>query len=495
MVTNKSNTYIKRTRSKVKVKNKDIRIERRKRMGLKTPQTNTPPIILPVPYKELNEKTSESKEEIKNDLLKNTSKNRKLILTKDEINKLNDIIESKKLPQRLINRAEILLLYYKGFNVTEISNQVKVSHPTVRLWINNALKDGLNDENMFKETARDKIKVNKHEELYRIYMTLTEEEKRWINSLFRFIPIDGNVRDLRVDAHYMEKDDSDIRIIANHIKRYSSDKGFSNLSNLPLEKIHQLLMNFSIYIMMSPPKFTDHVFEISQTNYNKNRVERVETARDKIKVDKENISTDPENHIILTKEQREWIINLFPYNYTNDTDYENFRMIADHIKRHASDKGFSNLSNLSIGRIYNLLRNMSIARIIPYGGYLPDYKVDKFRDQVTLANQYIIDNNLNPGHYNVLTREEKEWIISLFPSDGDFKDLMTVADYIKQNAPEKGFSNLSNLSSETICQLLIRMYASRLIPPLFEIKQKKTFLKRIFAVAKKFLQCDCCKKR
>jgi len=90
----------------------------------------------------------------------------KLDLTKEQINQLKSIIKTEK-KYRTAQRAQSLLLRYKGISVADISFALNVRTETVYIWIKNYKKggvdslyekDGRGRKSIFKDIPQDEIK-------------------------------------------------------------------------------------------------------------------------------------------------------------------------------------------------------------------------------------------------------------------------------------------------------------------------------------------------
>jgi len=90
----------------------------------------------------------------------------KLELNKEQIADLKSIIKNEK-KYRTIQRAQALLLRYKGISVVDISFVLNVRTETVYIWIKNYKvvgidslyeKDGRGRKSIFKDIPKDEIK-------------------------------------------------------------------------------------------------------------------------------------------------------------------------------------------------------------------------------------------------------------------------------------------------------------------------------------------------
>ena len=90
----------------------------------------------------------------------------KLELDKEQIAQLKSIIKNEKR-YRTTQRAQALLLKYKGISVADISFTLNVWKETVYIWIKNYKSDGINSlyekegrgrKSIFKDIPKDEIK-------------------------------------------------------------------------------------------------------------------------------------------------------------------------------------------------------------------------------------------------------------------------------------------------------------------------------------------------
>jgi transposase len=90
----------------------------------------------------------------------------KLELNKEQIDQLKSIIKNEK-KYRTTQRAQALLLRYKGISVSDIAFALNVWKETVYIWIKNYKNGGINSlyekdgrgrKSMFKDIPKDEIK-------------------------------------------------------------------------------------------------------------------------------------------------------------------------------------------------------------------------------------------------------------------------------------------------------------------------------------------------
>src|SRR3989442_15393547 len=99
-----------------------------------------------------------------------TSKRPKLILNPEQKHSLEQTAQSRTRPQREVQRAQILLRYASGQNITTISHALRVSRVAVYKWIDRALGGGTENTHSDKQ-HRPKKTGN------------TEEAKAWGGSV------------------------------------------------------------------------------------------------------------------------------------------------------------------------------------------------------------------------------------------------------------------------------------------------------------------------
>jgi transposase len=95
------------------------------------------------------------------------SQKAKLILDANQKEQLKKISQSQKAPFREVQRANILLQYTEGKEITEIERLLKASRPTIYKWIEKALAMGID------EGLKDKYHSPKEPKI-------TEEAKAWL---------------------------------------------------------------------------------------------------------------------------------------------------------------------------------------------------------------------------------------------------------------------------------------------------------------------------
>jgi len=146
------------------------------------------------------------------------SQKAKLILTKEQKEHLQKIVQSRKAPIREVQRANILLRYSEDIPITDIEKMVQASRPTIYKWIEKALAMGI------KEGLKDKYHRPKEP-------VITEEAKAWIINLACKKPTDyGYAAEIWTRS-----------ALADHAKKYGPEAGHDCLKKAAKATIHRIL--------------------------------------------------------------------------------------------------------------------------------------------------------------------------------------------------------------------------------------------------------------
>lgn len=149
-----------------------------------------------------------------------TSKRPKLILSFDQRHTLEQTAQSRTRPQREVQRAQILLRYASGQNVTTVSRTLGASRVAVYKWIDRALAVG-------PETAlRDKYHRPKEP-------LITEEAKAWVVSLACTKPKDHGYA-AEIWSH---------RQLAQHVRENALAQGHPSLRRAAKATVQRILKN------------------------------------------------------------------------------------------------------------------------------------------------------------------------------------------------------------------------------------------------------------
>lgn len=175
-----------------------------------------------------------------------TSKRRKLILSPEQKHTLEQAAQSRTRPQREVQRAQILLRYASGQNITAISRALRTSRVAVYKWIDRALAVGA-------ETAlRDKYHRPKEP-------VITEEAKAWVVNLACSKPKDHGYA-AEVWSH---------RQLAQHVRKRASAQGHPSLRRAAKATIQRILKNQPLqphkvkyYMERRDPQFDEKMREV-----------------------------------------------------------------------------------------------------------------------------------------------------------------------------------------------------------------------------------------
>jgi transposase len=175
-----------------------------------------------------------------------TSKRRKLILSPEQKDTLEQAAQSRTRPQREVQRAQILLRYASGQNITAISRALRASRVAVYKWIDRALAVGA-------ETAlRDKYHRPKEP-------VITEEAKAWVVNLACSKPKDHGYA-AEVWSH---------RQLAKHVRERALAQGHPSLKRAAKATIQRILKNQPLqphkvkyYMERRDPQFDEKMREV-----------------------------------------------------------------------------------------------------------------------------------------------------------------------------------------------------------------------------------------
>jgi len=175
-----------------------------------------------------------------------TSKRPKLILNPEQKHSLEETAQSRTRPQREVQRAQILLRYASGQNITTISDALRVSRVAVYKWIDRALAVGA-------ETAlRDKHHRPKEP-------VITDEAKAWVVSLACTKPKDHGYA-AEVWSH---------RQLAKHVRENAMAHGHPSLKRAVKATIQRILKNQTLqphkvkyYMERRDPQFDEKMRQV-----------------------------------------------------------------------------------------------------------------------------------------------------------------------------------------------------------------------------------------
>jgi len=175
-----------------------------------------------------------------------TSKRRKLILSPEQKQTLEQAAQSRTRPQREVQRAQILLRYASGQSITVISRALSASRVAVYKWIDRALAVGA-------ETAlRDKYHRPKEP-------VISEEAKAWVVNLACSKPKDHGYA-AEVWSH---------RQLAQHVRERAFAQGHPSLRRAAKATIQRILKNQPLqphkvkyYMERRDPQFEEKMREV-----------------------------------------------------------------------------------------------------------------------------------------------------------------------------------------------------------------------------------------
>jgi len=152
------------------------------------------------------------------------SQKAKLIIDEEQKEQLNKISQSRKAPVREVQRANILLRYSEGMQITDIEKMTQASRPTVYKWIEKALAMGI-EEGMKDKYHRPKEPV------------ITEGAKAWVINLACQKPTDfGYAAEMWTRS-----------ALANHVRRYGPEAGHDCLKKAAKATVQRILDEHPIH--------------------------------------------------------------------------------------------------------------------------------------------------------------------------------------------------------------------------------------------------------
>jgi transposase len=146
------------------------------------------------------------------------SQKAKLILDSKQKVHLQKLSQSRKAPIREVQRANILLQYSEGMEITEIERLLQVSRPTVYKWIEKALAMGI-DEGLKDKYHRPKEPI------------ITEEAKAWVI----------NIACKKPTEYGYAAETWSRSALANHAREYGPAEGHECLKNAAKATVQRIL--------------------------------------------------------------------------------------------------------------------------------------------------------------------------------------------------------------------------------------------------------------
>jgi transposase len=169
-----------------------------------------------------------------------------LVLSLDDMNKLQKISKSRKEPYAKVRRAKILLEYSENESINSIAKNNKVSRPTVEKCIDKALSGGI-------ETALEDLKRKSGR------ATITADSKIWVVNLACMKP-----KDIGYASEFWT-----ISQLANHVRQNCEAAGHSCLNKAGKSTIYRILNEASIkphkiqyYLEKRDPEFEEKMAQV-----------------------------------------------------------------------------------------------------------------------------------------------------------------------------------------------------------------------------------------
>jgi transposase len=152
------------------------------------------------------------------------TKRAKLVMHEAEKEQLIQIANSRKLPLREVQRANILLRYTEGMAIRRIQETLQVSRATVYKWIDNALAMGI-EEGLQDKYHRPKVPV------------ITEEDKAWVINLACSKPTEYGYA-----AEIWSR-----KALANHVRKHAMESGHDSLQKAAKATIQRILAEYPLH--------------------------------------------------------------------------------------------------------------------------------------------------------------------------------------------------------------------------------------------------------
>ncbi len=151
------------------------------------------------------------------------SKRAKLLLTQEDAQKLKNIANSQTMPKREVERANILLRYYEGMNISSIHKSIRISRKAVYKCIDKALAMGVDTG------LKDKYHRPKEP-------TITEEARIWVMNLACTKPKDhGYAAEIWTHSK-----------LAEHTRKSAPEEGHPCLQKAAKATIQRILKEHSL---------------------------------------------------------------------------------------------------------------------------------------------------------------------------------------------------------------------------------------------------------
>lgn len=145
------------------------------------------------------------------------SKRPELVLSEEEKQKLLTISRSKKLPQREVQRASILLCYSEGNTIVSIHRKLNVSRPTIYKCIDKALAKG--------------VEAGLRDDYHGTEPVISDDAKAWVISIACTKP----------KEHGFAAEVWSYSALAKYIKGNAVEKGYESLSRASKATVWRIL--------------------------------------------------------------------------------------------------------------------------------------------------------------------------------------------------------------------------------------------------------------
>jgi transposase len=169
----------------------------------------------------------------------------KLLLTPDEVTRLDQLRKSRTAAQREVQRAQILWLYYSGENIATIMEAVGMTRKSVVKWIHKALTMGVSAG--LKDTPHGSKP------------TLTEAAKAWVVHVAC-----GPPKDFGYAAEVWSR-----QALAQHIRKNAADAGHPCLAKASKATVQRILVQqplqphkVTYYLQRRDPEFENKMRDI-----------------------------------------------------------------------------------------------------------------------------------------------------------------------------------------------------------------------------------------
>jgi hypothetical protein len=146
------------------------------------------------------------------------SRRPKLILTPEELSKLQELRQSRTAPLREVQRAQILLRYHDGETIAEISRAVRMTRKSIGKWIGKALSLG----------ATVALKDSYHRPKQPV---ITPDAKAWVVHLACSKP-----KELGYASELWTR-----RSLAKHVREHATDAGHPSLAKAAKATVQRIL--------------------------------------------------------------------------------------------------------------------------------------------------------------------------------------------------------------------------------------------------------------